>query len=294
MIKPDYIPMKTKWLHEEKGPFETAVKRYEIFPTTVWNVRDSDPTNRRLKSLLGDNGATRTNPKSEHGYKRTMGRNKAGATTSIFPPATAIYILNLFCPPDSKVFDPFAGGGCRAVLAAMAGHQYTGVEIRDAEVESINTLCKKHGVADQVTIIHGDARNKNGLPADEFDFCYTCPPYWNLEQYEGGDSDLSMIDNYDEFTLEMAKVVAETKRVLKPGSLSCWVVGLHRKRNQGNVLAPLHHDIARLHVEQGFDFQEEILIYRNNPVALRRAGNFEKGKRLLIRQHEYCLIFERK
>ena len=291
MAKPHSVIVGNKGLHEKKGPLETAVKQCEVPSGAFWNIRDADPYNRRLKSMLGDAGATRTNPKSIHGYKTTVGRNKAGATTSIFPPRVAINILRLFCPPDSKVFDPFAGGGCRAVFAAMAGHHYTGVEIRKEEVESINAMCKKHGVDDQVNIIHGDARKKNGLPSGKFDFCYTCPPYWNLEQYKGDPGDLSMMD-YDKFLEAVYEIILNCHRVLKPGALACWVVGLHRMPKTMD-LVHIPGDIAQLHCKAGFRYEEEIIIYRNNPVALKRVGNFECGHKLLIRAHEYCLVFKR-
>lgn len=295
--KGEKATLHDRFIHEDE--FEAAIARYGVWPSTVWEIRDSTGSGTKvegyvnIKRALGDSGKTRSHSKASHSYKTSVGKNKAGATTSIFPPKVAQHILNLFCPsPGSNIYDPFAGGGTRAIFAAKAGHLYTGVEIRKDEIDSIYSLCEKHDVSDFVTIIHGDARKRNGLIYNEFDFCYTCPPYWTLEQYEGGDADLSMIQDYDEFIEELWKVVLQTHRMLKSGSLSCWVVGLHRKKD-GVDLADLHHDVTSLHRDAGFRHREEIIIYRNNPQAMGRVGNFEKGNHLLVRQHEYCLVFEK-
>ncbi len=275
----------------DKDEFETAAKRYRMWPTTVWEIKDSTGDYKSLKRELGDAGAARSHTKASHSYKTSVGKNKAGATTSIFPPAVANQILSLFIPKDTQyeIFDPFAGGGTRAVMAAKHGHQYTGVEIRAEEVANIEAICEHHNVLNSVQIINGDARDKN-VSLNSFDFLYTCPPYWTLEQYQGGDADLSMMQDYDEFIDALWQVVLRTRGLLKPGALSCWVTGLHRKAD-GVEIAPMHHDLAALHKEAGFTFKEEIIIYRNNAIALRRVGNFERGNKLLIRQHEYCQVF---
>lgn len=284
--------MAKRFHHDNE--FEAAVKRYGVWPTTVWEVKDSVGGYVDLKRKLGDAGKARSHAKASHSYKTSVGKNKAGATTSIFPPKVAKNILSLFIPKGitRNIYDPFAGGGTRAVFAASAGHKYTGVEVREEEVNNIAEICVHHGVSENVTIIHGDSRKANGLPDAGFDFSYTCPPYWNLEQYEGGVNDLSMLQSYDAFIDALWFSVWQTHRVLKPGSLSCWVVGLHRKKG-GVELAPMHHDLAVLAKDAGFVFREEIIIYRNNPMAMKRAGNFEKGNKLLVRQHEYCLVFEK-
>lgn len=277
----------------EGDVFETAIERYGVWPVTVWEISDTNPSNRKLKKSLGDLGITRSHSKASHSYKTSNKPNKLGTTTSIFPPILAVNIINLYAKKWKavKIYDPFAGGGCRAIVAAKAGLHYTGVEIRKDEVNNILKLAKHHGVSESIKIVHGDARNPPNLKPSSFDFCYTCPPYWNLEQYEGGKDDLSMIGNYDKFCAEIGKVIKYSHKVLKPNSISCWVVGLHRNKN--GELAPMHHDVVRLHKEHGFKFREEIIVYRNNKMPLTRVGNFEKGGNLLVRLHEYCLVFER-
>ena len=298
--------------------FRSALERYGVWPTTVWSVDHSDPVTRKLKEQIGDVGSSRILRAGGQSYRgvgldpgerRRRGnvsqwQTRAGAfsqptndlsvyrgkiTASIFSPAVAAWILNCFAPPSGTCFDPFAGGGTRAIMAAKAGLRYLGVELRAEEVEGVRERVRRAGAEASVEIVCGDARECRGIPDRSADFLITCPPYWTLEQYGGGPSDLSMFEDYGEFVRELGRVVGRTATILKPGAVSCWVVGLHRKRD--GSLAPLHHDVARLHEAHGFSFFEEVVLAMKNNGAIQRVGNFDKGSRRLVRVHEYVLCF---
>ncbi len=293
----DFEDRKKRYALED-GILENFIKaneRYGNWPLSVWEIKDASVEDRALKSKakgVGDAGSAREGSFPASGlYKGAEGRGQDGAVVSIFPPRVATNILTMFAPKEGLVYDPFAGGGTRAVLAAKAGLDYLGVEIREEEVEHLKGLIARHKVGDRVDIVHGDSRKRNSIESECADFLYTCPPYWNLEQYEGGPGDISMMD-YEGFLKALAGIISNCHRILKPGSLACWVVGLHRTEDKNHLL-PLHHHIALLHTNLGFTFKEEIIIHRNNPMALQRVGNFERGNKLLIRVHEYCLIFRR-
>lgn len=305
--------------------FKSALEWYGVWPTTVWPVDHSDLATRKLKELIGDIGTTRLLAGSTPAAKRTVTtyrgsfrgdadnvaawqkQTRAGSfmkpvddesvyrgkvTASIFNPSIAAWLLNCFAPAEGLCFDPFAGGGTRAIMATKRGLRYVGVELREEEVEVVRARVERAGVSDAVTIVQGDARECPGIPEASADFLMTCPPYWTLEQYEGGDADLSMIPDYPSFVAELGKVVRRTAEVLKPGATSCWVVGLHR--DPAGVLVAMNHDVARLHAEAGFDFREEIVLSMKNNGSIQRVGNFDKGSHRLIRQHEYCLVFTRR
>jgi hypothetical protein len=71
--------------------------------------------------------------------------------------------------------------------------------------------------------------------------------------------------------------------------MSIWVVGLHR---DGDRLLAMNHDVTSIHTSMGFRLHEEIILAHKNNGAIQRVGNFEKGRNLLIRMHEYALVFE--
>jgi len=271
--------------------YETAKRRYGVWPLTVWDVDHQDKTYHKLKGLIGDDGQGRGECFTKETQDKSVYRGKV--TESIFNPQIGIWLLNCFAPSSGHCFDPFGGGGTRAILAAKHGLSYTGIELRKAEVDAVNRRCLQNGVADRVNIIQGDARNAVALVGERgADFLLTCPPYYDLETYNGGSADLSMAPSYHAFLEGMGRVVRQCFSVMCHGTTSVWVVGLHRNTN-GELLA-LNHDIARLHREAGFLLKEEIILAHRNNGAIQRVGNFEKGNRWLVRTHEYALVFRKK
>lgn len=294
---------------EAVGEFKTMRQRYGIWPITVWDCDMSDPQVRKFKKMVGDIGAVKDAKSRSQGtntsrYKFSFKEAEKRARhetvdgtfgyqygASVFNPAIAYWLLNLYAPKKGICFDPFAGGGTRAIMAARHGLKYIGYEIRKEECIAVEKRVDNAGFSDRVKIIHGDARYPRKVTNSKADFLITCPPYWNLEKYEGGVTDLSMKESYSEFKGDLFKVVRETFRILKPGSISCWVVGLHRHKN-GSLIC-LNHDVTSMHRKAGFLIKEEIILHIKNTGSLRRVGNFDKGRKFLIRSHEYVLIFKK-
>ena len=271
--------------------FKKAIERYGVWPTTVWEVDKREAVRLRLVEEIGDLTQNRCNaPGTQLSYST---RHKGdGWVGSIFDPMVCAWILNCFGPTSGVCFDPFAGGGTRAIMAAKKGLEYHGVELRKEEVLAVRQRCLKNEVAEQVRIVRGDARNSlQYMEPASADFIMTCPPYYNLERYGGGENDLSEMATYEDFLRGMEEVIEACSQIIKPGCLAVWVVGLHRDA-AGNILA-MNHDITRLHKANGFDHREEIVLYGWNNGSLRRVGNFDKGEHRLVRVHEYALVFRR-
>jgi DNA modification methylase len=291
--------------------FKSQKEKFGIWPLTVWDCDLSDPEVKAMKQAIGDldTGKGRVQKSAisyTHGMKKQAPRegcfsmpshdastDRDKVTISIFNPAVAAWILNLYAPTEGLCFDPFAGGGTRAIMAAKHGMNYVGVELREEEVDAVVERCKGMGVQDKVGLIVGDSSSDISAQVEDAcaDFLITCPPYYDLEVYGGGEADLSMVATYQDFLVGMQRVIKNTYRVLKPGAYSCWVVGLHRDK-KGNLLA-MNHDISRLHQAAGFRHKEEVILAQRNNGAIQRVGNFEKGDRRLIRTHEYLLVFVR-
>lgn len=270
--------------------FETAQSRYGIWPVTVWPVSAADKATRRLKQLIGDDGTARGG--TGKSYSDTNICRMQGGYQSIFNPGVASFILNLYRPkPPALVYDPFAGGGARAIMCAAAGLSYVGVDIRSGEVQAANDRIARAGYASEAEVLHRDARSVPEIPDGEADFLLTCPPYYNLEKYHGGDADLSMVPTYADFCAGMSDAVAEAARILAPGAIAVWVIGLHRDRT--GKLLPLHHDLTAMCERHGLHYREEIILHHMHNGAVQRVGTFEKGRRLLVRLHEYVCVYQK-
>lgn len=271
---------------EKVDEYATLKSGLGIWPVTVWPHSHQDASYRRLKELVGDDGSAREGVLHANVKKDSI--YNVGA--SIFSPAVASWCLNLYAPTTGLCFDPFAGGGTRAIMAAKHGLTYHGTELRLEEVEAVRARAVRAGVADKVNIHHGDARKGSTFVGEGVaDFLLTCPPYHDLEEYEGGEGDLSGCDSYAEFAEALVDVAREEFKVAKPGAACVWVIGLHRDKT--GELLPLHHAVAAAHQRAGWRFKEEVILYHHSNGAIQRVGNFTKGQGFLIRVHEYVMVF---
>ena len=115
------------------------------------------------------------------------------------------------------------------------------------------------------TLYHGDARNLSYIPDLSVHLILTSPPYWNLKEYEHGENQLGVIDDYQVFVDELAKVWSECYRILVPGGRIVCVVGdvcLSRKKYGKHAVMPLHSDIAVSCRKIGFDNLNPILWHK--------------------------------
>lgn len=268
--------------------FVSAKERYGIWPTTVWDVDSRDHYTNTMKKLIGDSGQNREGS-FETDDPTSLSTYRGKLTASVFSPAITAWALNLYAPQGGMIADPFAGGGTRAIMSAMFGHSYYGTELRAEEQKEVMDRVRNLGLDHAVTIRCGDGRQIDSF-VNAADMVLTCPPYWNLEKYGGGDNDLSAAATYEDFIDGIREVAAACLRSVKPGATSVWVVGLHRD-SKGNLLA-LNHDVARAHQDAGWLLREEIVIRRINDGSITRIGQFDKGRKHLVRQHEYALVFK--
>jgi len=274
--------------------------RIGFLPTSIWRPKWSETT--RLKKIIGDFGQTRIlEPESKNygmAYKKTLGTKTSyntseglgvrGNDLSIFNPHLAQMILSAYCPPNARIFDPFAGGGTRAIIAAAMGHDYYGVELRQNEVDRI--MKKGEDLKLDFFIIEGDGQTEDFDREDWFDFSYTCPPYYNLEIYSHLQDDLSNADSYQEFLDMLGNCIVNTYNVLKDNALSVWVVG--NFRDEKGELIHFNGDLIKLAKKVGFKLHDEIIFEGASNVAKLRSGNFVANRKS-IRIHEYILIFKK-
>ena len=107
---------------------------------------------------------------------------------SSFPMEIGTLCANFFLENKTMIFDPFAGWGERHKCCENEGLNYIGF---DASQDAIDYALKTFNVHNILAnSLIDEIPNHNGL--------ITCPPYGNLEKYEG-EGNISKFKKYDEF-----------------------------------------------------------------------------------------------
>lgn len=245
-----------------------AKERYGFLPVSWWAIGNE---NNSLRRLINDTT-------TEDGY-------------SEFLPGVAQRCYEFFSAKGETIFDPFAGKGTRAIVAKVMGRNYVGYDISPRFVEhALQRLQKQKTLMDEVTsvqIVLGDSRNVL-LAENSVDMVFTCPPYWDLEMYEGKSGDVSHVHGYMPFMLEVEKIILQCYRVLKKGRYCVWVVG---DINRDNELVPYHADLIQLFLDNGFRMHD-IAVYNFYSASVLGVGQ-RSAQNHFAKSHEYVLVFKK-
>jgi hypothetical protein len=148
-----------------------------------------------------------------------------GAILSIFDPVLCEIAYKWFCPNNGVIFDPIAGGSVRGIIAGFLGYQYTGIDLRNEQIEA-NYKQKELIIPNSKTdwICGNSIDSDELLPDLKADFIFSCPPYFDLEVYSDNKDDLSNLE-WEEFKKQYAEIIKKSVDKLKDNSFACFVVG---------------------------------------------------------------------
>jgi DNA modification methylase len=207
--------------------------------------------------------------------------------TSIFDPVLCECAYTWFCPPGGKVLDPFAGGSVRGVVAAYLGREYVGIELRPEQVEANRGQAEAIGVRPRWVI--GDSANAQELALGEYDFLFSCPPYYDLEVYSDREGELSALPSYEDFIAKYRAIVAACVELLKDDRFACFVVGDIRDK-KGFYRNFVSDTIAAFRDAGTELYNEAILITAIGSLPIRVGKQFEAGRKL-GKTHQNVLVF---
>jgi DNA modification methylase len=216
--------------------------------------------------------------------------------TSIFDPVLCEMAYRWFCPPRGSVFDPFAGGSVRGIVAMMLDRAYTGMDLnaRQLEANRAQALGLQSQSFTRVPMwMAGDSRSqlaaaRQAGQGENFDFVFSCPPYADLEKYSDDPRDLSNMD-YAGFTAAYYDIIRDTVLMLKPDRFACWVVSDVRDR-AGMYYGLVGHTVAAFEDAGAKLYNDAVLVTAVGSMPQRLRRQFE-GARKLGKTHQNVLVF---
>lgn len=207
--------------------------------------------------------------------------------TSIFDPVLCEIIYRWFCPEDGKVFDCFAGGSVRGVIAGYLGYDYTGIELQPEQVEANRQNAQEIGTP--ATWYCDDSQNADKYVEDNTaDLLFSCPPYADPEQYSDDPRDISTME-YDDFLRVYANIIGIALRKLKSDRFAVFVVG--DVRGPDGYYRDFVSDTIRIFERNGARLYNQIILIEQLATAPLRARRQFNGLRKVVKCHQNVLVF---
>ena len=232
--------------------------------------------------------------KSEVGRKENMLKMSKTASlgnkdTSIFDPALTELLYKWYVPENGTILDPFAGGSVRGIVANYLGFKYTGIDIRQEQIDSN----REQGldildITNQPNWYVGDSNDVLNGFNKKFDFVFSCPPYADLEVYSDLEGDISNMD-YVNFMKAYEEIIAKSCNLLKKGGYACFVVGEVRDK-KGHYIGFVPDTIKAFEKAGLKYYNEGILLNAIGTASLRAQRIFGSNKKL-VKVHQNVLIF---
>lgn len=231
------------------------------------------------------------------GIKSELGRNEnimsAGGAyeeiggTSIFDPVLCELAYKWFCTEKGKIYDCFAGGSVRGIVASKLGYNYHGIDLRQEQIDANNKNAKETGT--QPHWYCDDSLNADKYIEDNScDMVFSCPPYADLEVYSDDPRDISNMD-YENFCKVYAEIIAIACRKLKQDRFAVFVVG--DVRDKKGFYRNFVDYTKKCFEENGTKFYNEIILVNNLGGAVMRCGRIFNAYRKTVKVHQNVLVF---
>lgn len=222
------------------------------------------------------------------GMKELADKYKMNLTgTSIFDPVLCEVIYNWYGIKNGYVFDPFAGGSVRGVIAELLNQHYIGIDLSQRQIDANQINGDKFNVCPAWYC--DDSRNGDKYVSDDsIDLLFTCPPYHNLEKYSDHPLDLSNM-NYTDFIKAYEEIILLSCRKLKNNRFAVFVVGdIRDSKGAYRDFIGATKDIFK---SAGLCLYNDIVLLEQYGTAPMRASNIFKARRKTVKVHQNVLVF---
>ena len=232
------------------------------------------------------------NIQSELGREDTNSRARfwEDNTISIFDATLCENMYQWFTPKQGKILDPFAGGSVRGIVATEMGYEYMGIDLSKTQIEENRKQSSKP------KWVSGDSDEMlNYLGDDQFDFVFTCPPYYDLEVYSDNPLDISTMED-DKFDEKYFSILGKAAKKLKNNRFFAVVVSEVREQSlTGNYKIGKYRGLVSKTIqaceEAGLHFYNDMILFNSQHQAARVVDTYFKRNRKVASVHQNILVF---
>jgi hypothetical protein len=197
-------------------------------------------------------------------------------------------VYRWFCPKGGMVFDPFAGGSVRGIVASVCGLRYIGLDIRPEQLAANEAQSLRMGLLPAPRWELADAASADHVVADDVDLVFSCPPYGDLERYSNNPADLSTMP-HEKFMAGYRAAIEGACQRLKPDRFAVFVVGDFRD-GRGFYRNFVSDTIAAFESAGAHLYNDAILVTAVGSLPIRVGRQFASGRKL-GKTHQNVLVF---
>ena len=232
--------------------------------------------------------------KSELGRENTVSKSKFWDTeetnVSIFDATLCEKMYEWFVPKSGKILDPFAGGSVRGIVATEMGFQYNGIDLSEEQIKANRLQSTK-----PIWMIGDSDVVLNSLNDEQYDFVFTCPPYYDLEVYSDNPLDISTMDD-DKFDEKYFSILGKTIKKLKNNRFFAVVVSEVREQSKTRnykigKYKGLVHKTIEVCENNGLSFYNDMILFNSQHTASRIVDTYFNRNRKVASVHQNILIF---
>ena len=210
---------------------------------------------------------------------------------SLLDPVLCEIVAGWFMPQnttDINCFDTFAGDTVFGFVSGYLGKNFTGIELRKEQADFNNMRVGEFGLTSKY--ICDDGRNVlNHIAKESQDLYFSCPPYYDLEQYSTLENDVSNQKSYKDFYIMVDDAFSKAIECLKNNRFAVIVAGDIRNKKDGAYYDFLG-DIKHTFMRNGMKLYNEMILINPYGTASIRA-NRTMANRKVCKVHQNVLVF---
>lgn len=278
------------------------IEKYGMIPLSVLRVTRASLSGRMFiyqqeRPERHSTNYEKTNEKLERlkkaGYSKKITASQRGTanemSATIMPAELVEFFIKYYAKEHDLYIDPFFGQGIQMQVARLCRLDYIGYDISAEFFKYADAVRKKIDNASTVIDLYcADSRYPKNIEDNSADFCFTSPPYWDIEYYGSEQEQLGNAQSYQEFLEQMCEVARAWHPKFKKSAFIVINVNDFRRKS---VFYPYHSDTITLFSRAGYTLHDTWIIdglVGGLPKAFAVDFNMKK---IAPKVHEYALVF---